>query len=198
MRDIYFTAWLCIRKSRWLHGFPKFLYTWEWLEKNTMEIQRKKWLRIRNLPVAQLSIVLVYFDKISLETLRKSSLMFCKTKMLCKTNACILRAFWSKIHQSEGIDSSLVVLYKEHFIFIGSVDPGVWRWQFKTFWCCYCCWCRCWKTCWRYFDKGFGSWCLVKILLLILGWDFEADAWSRFWSWNLIKYLWYDRKNLHQ
>ena len=132
-----------------------------------------------------------YFDKVCLETLRKSTLIFWTPKMLCKTNACILRAFWSDTQQSVGMDSPLVVPFKEHFTFIGPVDPGMWRWQLKTVWCCYCCWCWCWETCWRNFDR-----------------DLEAEVWSRFWcyvwlrfwSWCLVKILklnfdqklWYD------
>ena len=33
------------------------------------------------------------------------------------------------------------------------------------------------------------SWILVKMLMF--GWDFEVDAWSRFWRWKLVKiFVW--------
>ena len=28
-------------------------------------------------------------------------------------------------------------------------DPGMWRWQLKTCWGCYCCWCWWWESCWQ-------------------------------------------------
>ena len=37
------------------------------------------------------------------------------------------------------------------------------------------------------------GWTLVGIFKLIFSQDFEAEAWSRFWSWNLIN-LWHDSK----
>ena len=38
-------------------------------------------------------------------------------------------------------------------------DPGVWRWKFKTCWCCNCCW---WWSCWQQFVV-----------------DLEAEVWSK-------------------
>ena len=39
-------------------------------------------------------------------------------------------------------------------------DPGVWRCQLKTCWCCNCCW---WGSCWQ---------------------QFVAEVWSSFWIWS--------------
>ena len=44
-------------------------------------------------------------------------------------------------------------------------DPGVWRCQLKTCWCCNCnCHCNCcwWGLCWQQFFCRFWSWGLVK------------------------------------
>ena len=42
---------------------------------------------------------------------------------------------------------------------------------------CICCWClRFWSLSW--------------VDMLMFGWDFEVDAWSRFWRWNLINFVW--------
>ena len=38
-------------------------------------------------------------------------------------------------------------------------NPGVWRYQLKTCWCCNCCW---WGSCWQQFAA-----------------DFEAEVWSK-------------------
>ena len=40
-------------------------------------------------------------------------------------------------------------------------QTGAWRYQLKTFWCCYCCWCWWWGSCWQQFVA-----------------DLEADVWS--------------------
>jgi len=56
-------------------------------------------------------------------------------------------------------------------------NPGVWRCQLKTCWCCNCCW---WGSCWQQ---------LLQILKLRFGKKklnfclyFEHKVWSRFWS----------------
>ena len=40
-------------------------------------------------------------------------------------------------------------------------DSGMWRWQLKTCWSCYCCWYWWWETCWQQF-----------------GADLEGEVWS--------------------
>ena len=40
-------------------------------------------------------------------------------------------------------------------------DSGMWRWQLKTCWSCYCCWYWWWETCWQQF-----------------GADLEGEIWS--------------------
>ena len=40
-------------------------------------------------------------------------------------------------------------------------DPGVWRYQLKTCWGCYCCWCWWWGSCWQQFVA-----------------DLKAEVWS--------------------
>ena len=51
-------------------------------------------------------------------------------------------------------------------------DPGMWRWQLKTCWGCYCYSCWWWEKCWLQFGE-------VKF-----GHYFAADAWL--WSRSLI------------
>ena len=78
-------------------------------------------------------------------------------------------------------------------------DPGVWRCQLKTCWCCYCYLCCWWGTCWQLCGRDFDTedcsryrgWDLVKILKLKFGQDSEAEVWSWFWGWILAN-LWHD------
>ena len=68
-------------------------------------------------------------------------------------------------------------------------DSGMWRWQLKTCWSCYCCWfddekrvdnslVQIWKV-------KFGH--KVKFLFRIWGQGFKV--WLRFWSWPSGKIL---------
>ena len=41
-------------------------------------------------------------------------------------------------------------------------DPGMWRWQLKTCWSCFCCRCWWWGSCWQHFVA-----------------DLEAEVWSQ-------------------
>ena len=91
-------------------------------------------------------------------------------------------------------------------------DPGVWRYQLKTCWDCYCCQCWWWGSCWQQFfadlELRFGHrakvlfrlWAqgLVRILklefgagslveMLVFDWNFEFNCWLRSGRWNLIK-----------
>ena len=79
-------------------------------------------------------------------------------------------------------------------------DPGMWRWQLKTCWGCYCYSCWWWEKCWLQFGEvKFGhyfaadAWFnlgqdsearfgqdLSCVEMLIFGWGFEVGAWSRF------------------
>ena len=36
-------------------------------------------------------------------------------------------------------------------------DPGIWRWQLKTYWGCYCCWFWWWGSCWQQSVAYFGA-----------------------------------------
>ena len=84
-------------------------------------------------------------------------------------------------------------------------DPGVWRYQLKTCWDCYSCWCWYWGSSWQQFvDLGAGvcsafcRWCFVEVMKFNLGRVFEAkilnfkfigdaDVWLR--SWLLVEIL---------
>ena len=70
-------------------------------------------------------------------------------------------------------------------------DPGVWRWQLKTRWCCYFCWCWCWGStpvCCR-----FGNWGLVIMLNCVqtlskkFGQEFEVEVQAKFLRWSLVR-----------
>ena len=70
-------------------------------------------------------------------------------------------------------------------------DPGVWRCQLKTCWCCNCCW---WGSCWQQFVAevwssfwiwssgkisswslaSFFCWCFEEVMKVNLGWDSKA------------------------
>ena len=77
-------------------------------------------------------------------------------------------------------------------------DPGVWRCQLKTSWCCYCCWGWWWATYCQHFGRDFDAedcsryrgWGLVKITKLKISWNFDTEVWSRFWSWSLVATDW--------
>ena len=100
--------------------------------------------------------------------------------------------------------------------------PGMWRWQLKNCWDCYCCSCWQSETCWQHFvadlegdlviKLGFCSYFEHKVSKF--GQYFEVDVQARFWSWSLVivlllmlhvimkfkiglvKNLWYDLKKL--
>ena len=56
-------------------------------------------------------------------------------------------------------------------------EPGMWRWQLKTCWSCYCCWSWWWETCRQQFGCRFGR--LTLVIKLSFCSDFE-DKVSRF------------------
>ena len=73
-------------------------------------------------------------------------------------------------------------------------DPGMWRWQLKTCWSCYCCWRWWWETCRQQFG-AVGRWTLVIKLSFCSDFedkvsrfvqDFEVNVQARFWSWSLV------------
>ena len=104
------------------------------------------------------------------------------------------------------VDNSLVQIWKVKFGHKVKFLSRLWAQGFKV-------WSRFWSWCWgkilklkfgHYFATDAWLWlwssilveilklCLVKILslslaeILMFGWDFEVNAWSRFWTWNLI------------
>ena len=74
-------------------------------------------------------------------------------------------------------------------------DSGMWRWQLKTCWSCYCCWSWWWETCRQQFGCRFGRLTLAIKLSFCSDFedkvsrfvqDFEVDVQARFWSWSLV------------
>ena len=68
-------------------------------------------------------------------------------------------------------------------------DPGMWRWQLKTCWGCYCCSGWWWDSCWQQFcaDLEGEVWSSLKFLFRL--WAQGFKVWSRFWSWCSGKIL---------
>ena len=67
--------------------------------------------------------------------------------------------------------------------------PGMWRWQLKTSWGCYCCSGWWWDSCWQQFcaDLEGEVWSSLKFLFRL--WAQGFKVWSRFWSWCSGKIL---------
>ena len=91
-------------------------------------------------------------------------------------------------------------------------DPGMWRCQLKTCWGCYCWWCWCWEmwrslwllmlvmrivlatVCCRFRSWGLdikpnfcsilehNIWSRFWSWLLMFGWGYKVESWSRFWA----------------
>ena len=80
--------------------FLNFCTFYKLLEENTKEIQRKyftQWVCIRNLKIAQSFIASGYFDKVCLETLRKSPINIFHHKFALHKNACTMNFFFDKL-----------------------------------------------------------------------------------------------------
>ena len=73
-------------------------------------------------------------------------------------------------------------------------DPGMWRWQLKTCWDCYCCSCWQSETCWQHFGADLEGDLVIKLSFCSyfehkvskFGQYFEVDVQARFWSWSLV------------
>ena len=76
-------------------------------------------------------------------------------------------------------------------------EPGMWRWQLKTCWSCYCCWCWWLGPCWQQFvadlEAEVGSkrksLTFVQTFSTRFGQEFEVEVQARFWSWTLVSIL---------
>ena len=87
-------------------------------------------------------------------------------------------------------DPSPIIVYPcnslTHSLLFSKLDwcnPGVWRFQLKTCWCCNCCWRgSCPGKMWSWSLASFFCWCFVEVMKLNLcryseakfGQDFEA------------------------
>ena len=152
-----------------------------------------------NLSTHPLTVPSVMCVSILLSRLKELRLIYSFGCCLIQVNFAGLALFLS--------DTSPIIVYPCHSLHwlthslvllrLDWCDPGVWRYQLKTCWCCYSCLHLWWGTCWQLcgYDSDaedcsrYRGWNLVKILKLRLSWYFETEVWSRFWSWGSVDIL---------
>ena len=87
------------------------------------------------------------FNKSMLQVCRRGGCQFLSDPSPIIGNACQWLTDWLTYSLTDSVTFSK----------LDWCDPGVWRCQLKTCWCCFCCGCWWWGSCWQLFLADLGA-----------------------------------------